>query len=142
MTAPDRTGGQVRRRFSGCERESPFSATSANSATTARPRIRRIRPIVWSSRSTASSAGLTPLTERPGKDVRAMAVSESGKPGFISRISKFFKEVRSELRKVAWPNRKELTSYTVLVLVTVAVVSVYIGVIDFVVRVALGLILS
>lgn len=71
-----------------------------------------------------------------------MAVSESGKPGFISRISKFFKEVRSELRKVAWPNRKELTSYTVLVLVTVAVVSVYIGVIDFVVRVALGLILS
>ena len=89
-----------------------------------------------------SSAELTPLTERPGKDVRAMAVSESGKPGLISRISRFFKEVRSELRKVAWPNRKELTSYTILVLVTVAVVAVYIGVIDFVVRVALGLILG
>ncbi|NLU42442.1 MAG: preprotein translocase subunit SecE [Firmicutes bacterium] len=71
-----------------------------------------------------------------------MAVSESGKPGFVSRISRFFKEVRSELRKVAWPNRKELTSYTILVLVTVAVVAVYIGVIDFVVRVALGLILG
>ncbi len=71
-----------------------------------------------------------------------MAVSESGKPGLISRISRFFKEVRSELRKVAWPNRKELTSYTILVLVTVAVVAVYIGVIDFVVRVALGLILG
>jgi preprotein translocase subunit SecE len=135
-------GGQVPRRFPGCEKESPFSATSVSSATTEQPRTRRTRQIVWSSRGTAGSAELTPLTERPGKDVRAMAVSESGKPGLISRISRFFKEVRSELRKVAWPNRKELTSYTILVLVTVAVVAVYIGVIDFVVRVALGLILG
>jgi preprotein translocase subunit SecE len=73
-----------------------------------------------------------------------MAVSESGKgkPGLISRIGKFLKEVRSELRKVAWPNRKELTSYTILVLVTVAVVAVYIGAIDFIVRIVLGFILS
>ena len=73
-----------------------------------------------------------------------MAVSESGKgkPGFVSRVVRFLKEVRSELRKVAWPNRKELTSYTALVLVAVAVVAVYIGVIDFVVRIVLGLVVG
>jgi preprotein translocase subunit SecE len=30
----------------------------------------------------------------------------------------FLREVRGELRKVAWPNRKEVTSYTIVVLVT------------------------
>ncbi|WP_432667329.1 preprotein translocase subunit SecE [Wukongibacter baidiensis] len=31
---------------------------------------------------------------------------------------KYFKSVRSELKKVSWPNRKELQSYTMVVLVT------------------------
>lgn len=30
---------------------------------------------------------------------------------------KYFKSVRSELKKVSWPNRKELQTYTVVVLV-------------------------
>jgi len=31
---------------------------------------------------------------------------------------KYFKSVRSELKKVSWPNKKELQSYTIVVLVT------------------------
>lgn len=31
---------------------------------------------------------------------------------------KYFKSVRSELKKVSWPNRKELQAYTMVVLVT------------------------
>lgn len=30
---------------------------------------------------------------------------------------KYFKSVRSELKKVSWPNRKDLQSYTIVVLV-------------------------
>jgi preprotein translocase subunit SecE len=33
----------------------------------------------------------------------------------------FLREVRAELRKVAWPSRKEIASYTVVVLVTTVV---------------------
>ncbi|GGI05794.1 preprotein translocase subunit SecE [Egicoccus halophilus] len=33
----------------------------------------------------------------------------------------FLREVRSELRKVAWPNRKEVASYTMVVLVVTLV---------------------
>ena len=35
----------------------------------------------------------------------------------------FLKEVRQELRKVDWPTRRELVSYTVVVLVTVIVMT-------------------
>ncbi len=31
------------------------------------------------------------------------------KPGFFQRIGKWFREMRSELKKVIWPSRKALT---------------------------------
>lgn len=73
-----------------------------------------------------------------------MAVSDTNKnrPGFGARVGRFLKDVRSELRKVVWLNRKELTSYTAIVLVAVAVVAVYIGVIDLLVRALLELALG
>jgi preprotein translocase subunit SecE len=37
--------------------------------------------------------------------------------------SQFIKEVRLELKKVAWPTRQELFSYTVVVLVAVVVLT-------------------
>ncbi|MEN8041218.1 MAG: preprotein translocase subunit SecE [Actinomycetota bacterium] len=33
----------------------------------------------------------------------------------IQRVQKYFREVRQELKKVAWPSRDELTTYTVVV---------------------------
>lgn len=45
------------------------------------------------------------------------------KQSFLTQTQKFFKEVRSELRKVSWPNRKTLVSYSSVVVASVAVVS-------------------
>lgn len=42
----------------------------------------------------------------------------------------FFADSWSELKKVKWPNRKELTSYTIVVLCTVIFVTIYFWVID------------
>ena len=44
----------------------------------------------------------------------------------------FLKEVRQELRKVDWPSRRELISYTVVVLVTVVVMTTLVFGLDFV----------
>ena len=44
----------------------------------------------------------------------------------------FLKEVRQELRKVDWPSRRELISYTVVVLVTVIVMTTFVFGLDFV----------
>ena len=42
----------------------------------------------------------------------------------------FFSDSYAELKKVRWPSRKELTSYSVVVLVTVIVVAIYFWVLD------------
>ena len=44
----------------------------------------------------------------------------------------FLKEVRGELRKVAWPTRSEIINYSVIVLVAVLVMMALIGIIDYV----------
>nr|WP_225229524.1 preprotein translocase subunit SecE [Paenibacillus sp. Marseille-Q4541] len=42
----------------------------------------------------------------------------------------FFSESWAELKKVRWPNRKELTNYTLIVLGTVIVITLYFWVLD------------
>ncbi len=34
---------------------------------------------------------------------------------FIQKIQKYFREVKQELKKVAWPSREELMTYTIVV---------------------------
>lgn len=58
----------------------------------------------------------------------------------LARIGRYFREVRSELRKVTWPTRPELVTYTVVVLVVVAVVSLFLGIVDIAVSELLTLI--
>lgn len=48
--------------------------------------------------------------------------------------AQFLREVRSELRKVAWPNRHELINYTIVVLVISLVLTLLIWGFDFIVR--------
>ena len=54
------------------------------------------------------------------------SVKKSGK------ISSFFKGVRSELRKVSWPTKKELINYTIVVMVAVALMTVVVWGLDLV----------
>ena len=51
---------------------------------------------------------------------------ESSGEGF----RRFFRNVMAELKKVNWPNRKELTTYTIVVIITVLVVALIIWVWD------------
>lgn len=48
----------------------------------------------------------------------------------MKRLLSFFKDVYRELRKVKWPNRRELTTYTTVVVVAVIIVSTIIWVAD------------
>ena len=44
----------------------------------------------------------------------------------------FIKEARAELRKVTWPNRKQLISSTIVVMITVVLVAIFLGIVDLV----------
>lgn len=46
------------------------------------------------------------------------------------RTGQFFSDVASEMKKVRWPNRKELTTYTIVVLITVTLLALFFYVID------------
>ena len=47
------------------------------------------------------------------------------------RIGQFMREVRSELRQVAWPNRSEVVNYTTVTLVTLLSLMVFIFVLNY-----------
>lgn len=65
----------------------------------------------------------------------------AAKEGFLKRTGRFFKEVRSEMKKVTWPTKDDLVTYTIVVLVSVAIVSGFIWVADTVLYKILSLIL-
>lgn len=48
----------------------------------------------------------------------------------MSRITQFFRNVRSEMGKVSWPKRKELTTYTITVVTTVIFLALFFSVVD------------
>jgi len=55
---------------------------------------------------------------------------EARKP-LPQRASLFYRQVIAEMRKVIWPTRKELVTYTSVVIVFVLVVIAYVTVLDF-----------
>ena len=50
----------------------------------------------------------------------------------MQRVIQFLKEARAELGKVTWPTRQELTESTLLVIVSVIMISIFIGSVDVV----------
>lgn len=50
----------------------------------------------------------------------------------FGRMALFLRQVVAELRKVIWPTRKELITYTVVVIVFVAVMAAIVAVFDYV----------
>ncbi|QEK11153.1 preprotein translocase subunit SecE [Crassaminicella thermophila] len=72
-----------------------------------------------------------------------MAVQTNTNKAAKSRdVGKFFRHVKAELKKVIWPSKKELTSYTTVVLTTCAVVAIGIWLVDTIFGKALQLIIK
>jgi preprotein translocase subunit SecE len=61
----------------------------------------------------------------------AVEVTEE-KLGPFARVGLYYRQILSELKKVVWPTRNMLTTYTAVVLVFVSFVIAVVSVIDFV----------
>lgn len=48
----------------------------------------------------------------------------------IRKIIDFIRESRDELKKVTWPDREEVTGFTIVVIVSVVIVSMFLWVVD------------
>lgn len=54
------------------------------------------------------------------------------KPGFFSRVGRWFHEMKVELKKVQWPTKKQTINNTLIVIACVLAVGLFIWVFDFV----------
>jgi preprotein translocase subunit SecE len=57
----------------------------------------------------------------------------------MTRSREFIKDVRVEFTKVSWPTRTEIRASTMVVIVTVLIVSIFIGIVDRVLTFGVGL---
>lgn len=58
---------------------------------------------------------------------------KNAKPGMFARAKKYIGSIRTEMRRVVWPSKKELVNYSVAVIVSLIVVGVVIAVLDAVI---------
>ena len=83
---------------------------------------------------------------KPTKDVSAKTGKDKKKPNFFkrawNRIKKWFKELKSEAKKVTWPSFKQVVNNTLVVFAVVIVVGVIIMLADVAFRSGLDLVLD
>ena len=64
---------------------------------------------------------------------------KGAKPGLFARAKKYLGSVRTEMRRVTWPSKKELINYSVAVCISLIVVGVVIAALDMVIGEGLAL---
>jgi len=78
----------------------------------------------------------SPAGQAPAQPVVKKTYTPASKPAvvkeknFIDKSIQFLREVKVELKKVTWPSRKQTMGSTVVVLVIVAIISLFLGVVD------------
>lgn len=67
---------------------------------------------------------------KPAKADKAKEKAKEKKPGFFKRLGRFFRELKAELKKVAWPTRADTLKKTGIVIVCVIVVGIIVWIFD------------
>ena len=68
--------------------------------------------------------------DEQGKPTRAQPTAK--KKSERTGVRQYLREVRDEMRKVAWPTRPEVKRYSIIVIITVVVYTALVGGLDFV----------
>ncbi len=74
---------------------------------------------------------MTLTSERPPSPQPASGGRGGKKPGLFDRIALYNRQVVAELRKVIWPTRNELVTYTIVSIVFVSAMVALISLYDF-----------
>ncbi len=57
-------------------------------------------------------------------------LTKTSKPSFGSRMKKFFKETKIELKKVTWPTKEQLIHNTGVIIVFIILITIILAVLD------------
>jgi preprotein translocase subunit SecE len=95
-----------------------LSTTTPVSAGSARAAARR----------SAARAGIS--ESKGAATPKRAAATTVKKPNMFSRLGRFLREVVAELRKVIWPTKNQMVTYTIVVIAFVAFMVALVGVLD------------
>jgi preprotein translocase subunit SecE len=93
-----------------------------------------------SKKAVAKRADAKPARTRSAQ--KPQQKSKAARPGEKRGFMKFIHDVRVEMGKVTWPTRKDLAQSTLVVLVAVAIATVYTGILDTVFDKALAFVVN
>ena len=82
------------------------------------------------------------MAEQVEKKAPEKAKPAKKKDGFLKKASRFFKDLRSEVKKVVWPTRKQVFKNTIAVLTAMGAVGVVIWILDALLTLLRGLLLG
>ena len=81
--------------------------------------------------------------KKPVVQTKGSAVKRtSEKPKFTARVKKWFREMKSELKKVIWPTPKQIGKNTLVALVMMALAAVLLGGFDWLASAAVNALIT
>jgi len=85
-----------------------------------------------SSSGSKSATVASSLKAKSGKNLPGKSLSDvkAGEPNSFQKAIDFFREVKTELKKVTWPTRKQTTGTTIVVIVFIFIIAVFLGLFD------------
>jgi preprotein translocase subunit SecE len=81
-------------------------------------------------RKVAKSDSDTKSADAKGRPTRSRDEAKATRVSLFGKMIRFLREVFAELRKVIWPTRKQMITYTAVVLVFLAVMTAFISGLD------------
>ncbi len=64
------------------------------------------------------------------------------KPNIFKRVAAYFRDLRSEFKKVTWPTRKQVVNNTIVVLVTIVLAGIVVWGLDSIFTLLINLLLQ
>lgn len=87
-----------------------------------RERVAEAQAIATTSSSSKVARKQAKEAEKSKKEVK--------KTGFVANMRRYFSDVRTELHRVTWPSRQELTNWSVAVVIALAIFGVCVWAVD------------
>lgn len=63
----------------------------------------------------------------------AKAANAETKTGFFAKVKRYFRDMKGELKKVVWPDKKQVSNNTAIVLITLVIAAAIVCSFDFVI---------
>ena len=69
-------------------------------------------------------------TEAKTVETKKADKKKEKKPGLFAKIAKWFRDLKSEAKKVVWPNKKQVMNNTAVTIAAIVLVGVIVGGLD------------